>query len=99
MPPNPFAIRSSETSLTIVSNPAVAATCAIPEPMSPHPKTPTFLISIIAPEKFIYNCAVKSLQRSSTTDRILYATRYTHQPASDPTSADVVVHLRAAALP
>jgi hypothetical protein len=30
----------------MVSNPALAAVCAMPEPIKPQPNTPTFLISI-----------------------------------------------------
>src|SRR5262245_37259459 len=38
---------SSDTSRTVVSNPAIAAVCAMPAPIKPHPSTPTFLISIL----------------------------------------------------
>src|SRR6202165_3264019 len=36
--------RSADTSLSTTSNPASAATCAIPLPIWPEPITPTFLI-------------------------------------------------------
>src|SRR5258708_718294 len=36
--------RSTDTSLSITSNPASAATCAMPLPIWPEPITPTFLI-------------------------------------------------------
>ena len=41
MPLSPFSTSSAFTSRTVVSNPATATTCAIPEPISPHPTTPT----------------------------------------------------------
>src|SRR2546425_2716213 len=37
-----------DTSRTVVSYPAAAATCAIPLPISPEPSTPTRLMSVIA---------------------------------------------------
>src|ERR1700731_107210 len=37
------------TSKTVTSNPDVADTCAIPEPIKPQPRTPTFFISITRP--------------------------------------------------
>src|SRR5260370_39692223 len=43
LPPNP-----NPTSPPTVPNPAAAATCAIPEPISPHPTTPTFRIVIFS---------------------------------------------------
>src|SRR5206468_12334069 len=43
---NPCSRNFCSTSRTVTSNPAVAATCAMPEPMSPQPKTPTFFTSI-----------------------------------------------------
>src|SRR6266404_2288258 len=41
MPLSPLSTNSALISRTTVSNPAAAATCAIPEPISPHPTTPT----------------------------------------------------------
>ena len=41
MPFNPLSTRSGFTSRTTVSKPAAAHTCAIPEPINPHPTTPT----------------------------------------------------------
>ena len=46
MAANPLSRNFCSTSSTVTSNPAVAATWAIPDPISPQPRTPTFLISI-----------------------------------------------------
>src|SRR5712691_1302870 len=46
MPARPWSRYFCSTSSTVTSKPAVAATCAMPEPMRPQPSTPTFLISI-----------------------------------------------------
>src|SRR3954454_5997373 len=46
IPANPLSKYFCSTSSTVVSNPAIAATCAMPDPINPQPKTPTFLISI-----------------------------------------------------
>src|ERR1700735_286735 len=42
----PFSTSCGETSRTVTWHPAFAATCAIPDPISPHPTTPTFSIAI-----------------------------------------------------
>ena len=42
IPFSPFSTSSMLTSRTTVGNPACAHTCAMPEPMRPHPTTPTF---------------------------------------------------------
>src|SRR2546425_228044 len=44
--PRPRCSSSSFASTTVVRKPAWAATCAIPEPMRPHPRTPTCLMAI-----------------------------------------------------
>src|SRR6185312_12169865 len=49
MPAKPLSRYLCSTSSTVTSNPAVAATCAMPEPISPQPRTPTLLISIALP--------------------------------------------------
>src|ERR1700733_185209 len=46
IPFKPFSTTSGATSRTTVSNPAAAQTCAIPDPINPHPTTPTFLIAM-----------------------------------------------------
>src|SRR5215468_5354101 len=46
MPANPLSRNFCSTSSTVTSKPAMAATCAMPDPISPQPRTPTFLISI-----------------------------------------------------
>src|SRR5215469_15676704 len=46
MPAKPLSKNLCSTSRTVTSNPAVALTCAMPDPMRPQPTTPTFLISI-----------------------------------------------------
>src|ERR1019366_9315467 len=48
IPANPLSRYFCSTSSTVTSNPAVAQTCAMPEPIKPQPRTPTFLISIFA---------------------------------------------------
>jgi len=52
IPANPLSRNFCSTSSTVTSNPAVAHTCAIPDPISPQPSTPTFLISIRNPHSF-----------------------------------------------
>ena len=47
IPAKPLSRYFCSTSRTVTSNPAVAATCAMPEPIRPQPRTPTFLISIL----------------------------------------------------
>src|ERR1700735_1294038 len=42
----PLSTSCGETSRTVTWHPAFAATCAIPDPISPHPTTPTFSIAI-----------------------------------------------------
>src|SRR5438128_11649395 len=42
----PFCNSSSVTSRTVGSKPALAAVCAMPEPIRQQPSTPTFLMSI-----------------------------------------------------
>ena len=49
--PNPFSRSASLTSRITVSYPACAHTCAIPEPMSPKPTTPTRLIVMDVPSR------------------------------------------------
>src|ERR1700723_4012095 len=46
IPANPLSRNFCSTSSTVTSKPAVAQTCAMPEPIKPQPRTPTFLISI-----------------------------------------------------
>jgi hypothetical protein len=46
MPPKPRSHSSSDVSRTTTSKPAVAAVCAMPDPIRPQPSTPTFLISM-----------------------------------------------------
>src|SRR5581483_5735129 len=46
IPANPLSRYFCSTSSTVTSNPAIAATCAMPDPINPQPSTPTFLISI-----------------------------------------------------
>src|SRR5713226_1864410 len=46
IPAKPLSRYFCSTSSTVTSNPAVADTCAMPEPIRPQPSTPTFLISI-----------------------------------------------------
>src|SRR6202167_6545909 len=46
IPAKPLSRNFCSTSSTVTSNPAVALTCAMPEPIKPQPRTPTFLISI-----------------------------------------------------
>src|SRR5664279_2977753 len=48
IPAKPLSRNFWSCSSTTTSKPAVAATCAMPEPINPQPSTPTFLISIIA---------------------------------------------------
>src|ERR1700722_19752375 len=43
---NPFSSTAAFTSRTETWQPAAAAICAIPEPIRPHPTTPTFSIDI-----------------------------------------------------
>src|ERR1051325_3616103 len=50
IPANPLSRYFCSTSSTVTSNPAIAQTCAMPEPISPQPRTPTFLISITLPK-------------------------------------------------
>src|SRR5688500_538820 len=45
MPATPFSRNFRSTSTTTVSTPACAAACAMPDPTSPEPTTPTCLIS------------------------------------------------------
>ncbi len=47
IPAKPLSRNFCSTSSTVTSNPAVAQTCAMPEPINPQPRTPTFLISMI----------------------------------------------------
>src|SRR2546422_3870296 len=47
IPPRARSQICCDTSRTIVSRPAVAATCAMPLPIRPHPSTPTRRISVI----------------------------------------------------
>src|ERR1700745_3053816 len=42
MPCSPLSRSCCETSRTVTWQPACAATCAMPEPIRPHPTTPTF---------------------------------------------------------
>src|SRR5579864_3340254 len=49
MPANPLSRNFCSASSTMTSQPAMALTCAMPEPIRPQPKTPTFLISIDSP--------------------------------------------------
>src|SRR5579859_5644026 len=51
IPANPLSRYFCSTSSTVTSNPAIAQTCAMPDPINPHPRTPTFLISITLPRK------------------------------------------------
>src|ERR1700722_16805546 len=46
IPAKPLSRYFCSTSSTVTSKPAVAATCAMPEPIRPQPSTPTRLISI-----------------------------------------------------
>ena len=46
IPAKPLSRYFCSSSSTVTSNPAIAATCAMPEPINPKPSTPTFLISI-----------------------------------------------------
>src|SRR5438445_8853871 len=46
IPVKPLSRTFCSTSSTVTSNVAVAATCAIPEPIRPQPRTPTFFISM-----------------------------------------------------
>src|SRR5947209_11402981 len=46
MPANPLSIAFCSASTTTTSYPAIAATCAMPEPMRPQPSTPIFFNSI-----------------------------------------------------
>src|SRR2546421_3852538 len=48
IPPRALSHICCDTSRTMVSYPAIAATCAMPLPMRPHPSTPTRLMSLIA---------------------------------------------------
>src|ERR1041385_2708201 len=59
IPANPLSMYFCSTSRTVVSNPAIAETCAMPEPISPQPRTPTFLISI----RFLSRVSVSFTQR------------------------------------
>src|SRR6476661_5519003 len=51
MPAKPLSRYFCSTSRTVTSNPAVAATCAMPDPIRPQPRTPTFLMSMT----FLFN--------------------------------------------
>src|ERR1700685_843835 len=51
IPTNPLSRYFYSTSSTVTSNPAVAQTCAMPDPISPQPSTPTLLISIALPKR------------------------------------------------
>jgi len=42
----PASANAGELSVTVTSSPARAATSAIPEPIKPHPTTPTFSINM-----------------------------------------------------
>src|SRR5438094_5312701 len=46
IPEKPLSRYFCSTSSTVTSNPAVAETCAIPDPISPQPRTPTFFMFI-----------------------------------------------------
>src|ERR1039458_5260748 len=48
IPAKPLSRNFCSCSSTTTSKPAVAATCAMPEPINPQPSTPTFLISMIS---------------------------------------------------
>src|SRR5688572_29517923 len=56
IPAKPRSHSSSVTSRTTTSQPAAAAVCAMPEPISPQPSTPTFFISIssVSPVRFLF---------------------------------------------
>src|SRR4029077_16236814 len=45
---SPLSSNSAFTSRTTVGNPDAAATCAMPDPIRPHPTTPTFRIAIFS---------------------------------------------------
>src|SRR5206468_242276 len=47
MPPRPRSSNSWLASMTVVANPAWAATWAMPEPISPQPSTPTRLMAVV----------------------------------------------------
>src|SRR5712691_8859928 len=49
--PSPLLRATSSTSRTIVLYPAAAHTCAMPDPIRPHPNTPTVCISMISPPR------------------------------------------------
>src|SRR6266403_311750 len=51
-------------SSAITSNPAVAQTWAIPEPISPQPNTPTFLISIMEASRHLFSRRAPSRRRA-----------------------------------
>src|SRR5580700_2582074 len=53
IPANPLSRNLCSTSSTVTSNPAVAQTCAMPEPISPQPRTPTFVMSISIPNMIL----------------------------------------------
>src|SRR5580704_2173857 len=46
MPCSPLSRSCCETSRTVTWQPDCAATCAMPEPIRPHPTTPTFSIGM-----------------------------------------------------
>src|SRR5579864_9548157 len=50
IPANPLSRNLCSTSSTVTSNPAIAQTCAMPDPINPQPRTPTFLISMLNPQ-------------------------------------------------
>src|SRR5581483_6501991 len=62
IPEKPLSRNFCSTSSTVTSNPAVAATWAMPDPINPQPSTPTFSMSIIL----------------SPTDRLSFATSLHH---------------------
>ena len=49
IPAKPLSRYFCSTSSTVTSKPAVAQTCAMPEPIRPQPRTPTFLMFIRKP--------------------------------------------------
>ena len=70
IPLSPFSTNSALTSRTTVSNPAATATCAIPEPIKPHPTTPTFRIAMLfLVEDFAEPSAKKARQKTANPER------------------------------